>query len=69
MENLESANIDFTSVKGIKESTNGILAMLVAPHLGEEQKAQIRGYDEKLDAILAIGAFVPGATDMINEQV
>ena len=68
-ETQESAKIDFTSKEAIKASLGGVLSIVVEPHLGAEQKDQIREYDEKLDALLALGEIVPGATDMVNEQV
>ena len=43
--------------------------MLVSPNLGNSEKDYIRGWDDKLDAVIALGLFMPDTLNQINEQI
>ena len=46
-----------------------MLEVLVSPQLSNSDKDYIRGWDEKVDAMLAIGVFFPDTLNEINSQV
>ena len=46
-----------------------MLELLVSPNLSASDKEMIRSWDEKVDAALAIGIFLPDALNAMNDQV
>ena len=65
----KSANMDFSDWTKSKGSIGSILELVVSPKLDKDQKETVRGYDQKLDAMLALGVFFPQMKDQVNKQI
>ena len=61
--------MDFSDWTKSKGSIGSILELIVSPKLDKDQKETVRGYDEKLDALLSISVFFPEMRNKLNSQL
>ena len=59
--------IDFRNWNAAKASIGEILGKVVGPNLGEAGIEELTSYDDKIDAVLAIGVFFPDAMNQLND--
>merc|ERR1719438_761753 len=60
---------DLRNGSSTKGTIGTILELLVSPRLSKKQKSQIKKWDDKVDAALAVAIFAPKAINKINDQV
>ena len=59
--------VDFRSWSAAKASVGSILEKVVGPELGDSSIEEITSYDDKIDAVLALGVFFPDAMNKLND--
>ena len=59
--------VDFRSWNAAKASIGDILGKVVGPNLGDAGIEELTSYDDKIDAVLAIGVFFPDAMNQLND--